>query len=164
MQRPFLLLALTAALGSSACAATGDPSPGSNNPGGPSRSPESAGAPSVEARDVAILVLEQTASSLHVISSARRPRSSFGPAASWNGTGTATHAWKLIGAHGEILASGDIVARGSIEAPPNEKAGAPGAIVAKDTTSFTAKVPHPEAGERIEIAPIANASLVARWP
>lgn len=117
----------------------------------------------MEARDVAILVVEQTASTLRVVSSARRPRSAFGPAASWNGTGTATHTWKLLGQHGETKASGEIVARGTLEAPPNEKAGAPGAIVPKDTLSFTVKVPQPESGEVIEIAPVAGGPA-GRWP
>lgn len=165
MSRPLLLLGLIAALGVSACAANGDPTPGSSTPGGPSRGPDSASAASLEARDVAILVVEQTPSYLRVVSSARRPRSAFGPAASWNGTGPATHTWKLLGQHGEIKASGGIVARGgTLEAPPNDQAGAPGAIVPRDTLSFTVKVPQPEAGETIEIAPVSGGAPAARWP
>ncbi len=167
----FLFFSLVAcALGTAACAANGDPPNGSNlpqdgPPKGPASGPAGNAAASLETRDVAILVLEQTASSLRVTSSARRPRSSFGPAASWNGTGTATHAWKLLGPHGEVIASGEIVARGgALEAPPNPAQGTPAVNVPRDSLSFTAKVPQPAPGETIEIAPVSGGSLVARWP
>ena len=167
----FLFFSLVAcALGTAACAANGDPPNGSNlpqdgPPKGPASGPAGNAASSLETRDVAILVLEQTASSLRVTSSARRPRSSFGPAASWNGTGTATHAWKLLGPHGEGIASGEIVARGgALEAPPNPAQGTPAVNVPRDSLSFTAKVPQPAPGETIEIAPVSGGSLVARWP
>jgi hypothetical protein len=176
-----------AALGLAAgCAASGDPPPGSNasagdpaktadpakavdpaktsdavpGPAGPSAV---AGAP-VETRDVAVLVLVQTPSALRVTSSARRPRSAFGPAASWNGTGTPTHRWVLRGVHGEEIASGDIVARGVIEAPPNPAQGATGVHVKQEGTSFTVKVPQPGAGEAIEITSVSGSGLAARWP
>lgn len=166
----FLFFSLVAcALGTAACAANGDPPNGSNLPqDGPPSGPATAGghaAASMEARDVAILVLEQTPSYLRVTSSARRPRSSFGPAASWNGTGAATHAWKLLGPHGETIAAGDIVARGgALEAPPNPAQGTPAVHVPQDALSFTAKVPQPAPGETIEIAPVSGGTLVARWP
>ncbi|MFO0592125.1 MAG: hypothetical protein U0441_31570 [Polyangiaceae bacterium] len=165
MRIPLMLSLLFAALGLVACAANGDPPNGSNVPcDGTPNHPASGPAVALEARDVAILVVEQTASSLRVTSSARRPRSALGPAASWNGTGAATHTWKLLGPHGEVIASGDIVARGALESPPNESQGAPAVNVPKQDVAFTVKVPQPAPGETIEIAPVGGSSLVARWP
>lgn len=153
--KPLLFLVPLAAIGLAGCAANGDP--------GPEQSAQAAIAPA-EARDVAILVLEQTPSSLRVVSSARRPRSSFGPAASWNGAGTPTHRWSLLGPHGETLASGDIVARSAIEAPPNPQQGAPPVNVPQATFSFDAKVPQPAPGEAIVITAAGAPGLAARWP
>ena len=156
---------LFGALGLAGCAANGDPPNGSNVPGdGTSNHPASGPAVSIEARDVAILVVEQTADSLRVTSSARRPRSALGPSASWNGAGAATHTWKLLGPHGETIASGDIAARGALESPPNEAQGAPAVNVPKQDVVFTVKVPQPAPGETIEIAPVNGSGLVARWP
>lgn len=167
MQRLLFFPLLVAALGTAACAANGDPPNGSKLPddGPPKGQASAGGAASLEARDVAILVLEQTSSYLRVISNARRPRSAFGPAASWNGTGTATHTWKLLDAHGDVITSGEIVARGgTLEAPPNPAQGTPAVNVPAASLSFTVKVPQPAPGETIEIAPVAGSSLVARWP
>ena len=164
MPRLLFVPLLVAALGTAACAANGDPPNGSNVPGEAANVPASGPGPSLEARDVAILVLEQTDSYLRVLSSARRPRSAFGPAASWNGTGTATHTWKLLGPHGETITSGEIVTRGTLEAPPNPSQGAPAVNVPKEALSFTVKVPQPAPGETIEIAPVSGSPLVARWP
>lgn len=156
MVRPFLLVLVPVALGLGACAAPGDPPTG-----GPVREPESAAKPALEARDVAILVVEQGPSYLRVASANRRPRSAFGPAASWNGSGAPTHSWKLLGQHHETIASGPISARTTLEAPPS--AGAPAANVPMETATFTVKVPQPEVGETIEIAPV-NGGPTARWP
>lgn len=158
-----LFLVPIAALGLAACAANGDPPAGSSAPGtGPTE--QAAAGASVEGRDVAVLVLEQTPASLRVVSSNRRPRSSFGPAASWNGKGRPTHRWSLRGPHGETIASGDIVARTSLEAPPDPQQGAPAANVPQASFSFDVKVPQPAPGEAIEITPVSGSSLVARWP
>lgn len=161
MKRPFFLAPL-AALGLAACAANGDP-PGSGAAGA-AKTDQAGAAASVEARDVAILVLEQTPTSLRVVSSNRRPRSSFGPSASWNGAGAPTHRWSLLGPHGETIASGGIVARTSLEAPPNPQQGAPAVNVPQATFSFDVKVPQPAPGEAIEIAPVGGAMPAARWP
>jgi hypothetical protein len=147
-----------AALGLAACAANGDPPPA------PGAAAQSGAAAPIEFRDVAILALEQTPSSLRVVSSNRRPRSSFGPAASWNGTGTPTHRWTLLGPHGEALAAGDIVARNAVEVPPNPQEGAPGTHIAQASFAFDVKVPQPAPGEAIEIKSAGAAGLVARWP
>lgn len=162
---------LLAAFGAlAACAANGDPPPGSTVPAGDppghaaATEPAAGLAAPLESRDIAILVLEQTPAFLRVTSNARRPRSAFGPAAGWNGSGTPTHTWVLRGPHGEALASGDIVARSTLEAPPNPAQGATAAHVPQDSFSFTVKVPQPAPGEVIEIAPAGASGLVARWP
>jgi hypothetical protein len=171
MLRACSRIASLAALGLvAACAANGDPPPGStvpagDPPGGAATTAPAAGlsAP-LSARDIAVLVVEQSPSFLRVVSSARRPRAAFGPSADWNGTGTPTHRWVLRGAHGEALASGDIVARSTLEAPPNPAQGAPAANVPQTTFSFMAKVPQPAPGEAIEISAAGSSALVARWP
>lgn len=153
-----------------ACAANGDPPPGSTVPNGAPPGGVQATAPatsvptSLDTRDVAILVVSQTPTALQVISSNSRPRSSFGPAAGWNGTGTPTHRWVLRNAHGEVLAAGDIVVRSTLEAPPNPAKGAPAAHVEQEQFAFDLKVPKPAPGESIEITSLRAAGLVARWP
>lgn len=145
-------------LGLAGCAANGDPPAGPETPGD---TPSNLTKASVGTRDVAILVLEQTPSSLRVVSSNQRPRSAFGPSASWNGAGKPTHRWTLKGAHGETLAEGGIAVRAAVEAPPGPQG--PAANAPLSTFSFDVKVPLPAAGEAIEIAPVSG-SLVARWP
>src|SRR5262245_48051214 len=116
MRSSFGLLVLAAALASAAaaCAANGDGASagGPHEPLPPSptaaataaiTSTAAAAAAPIDARDVAVLVIEQTPTSLQVTSAARRPRSSFGPAATWNGAGTPTHRWTLLGAAGDTL-------------------------------------------------------------
>jgi hypothetical protein len=172
MSRHPLALPLIAALGLVAgCAAGGgDPQKGSDaaaeTPLTAAAQAPLAGATAapIEARDVAVLVLEQTPSSLRVTSSARRPRSSFGPSAAWNGAGAPTHRWELLGARGEELASGDIVAHSALEVPPNPAQGAPGARVEQSSFAFTARVPQPGPGEAITITDARSAALTVRWP
>jgi len=163
--------AALAALGlDAACAANGDPPSPSTVPATPSAlgnpiptataqaSPVQASPTStpLDARDVAVLVVAQTPAALRVTSSASRPRASFGPSASWNGSGAPTHRWVLRDALGRPLASGDIVARSTLEAPPNPAQGAAAAHVPQDTFSFVARVPQPAAGEIIEIATVGG--------
>lgn len=150
------------ALGAAGCAAN-DPASGGGSPGG-APAAQAAGPAPVEARDVAILVLEQAPGSLRVVSSSRRPRSSFGPSAGWNGSGRATHRWALVGANGATLASGDIAARGAVEAPPNPQQGAPAVNVPQASFSFDVRVPQPGPGEAIEITPADGSAPTVRWP
>ena len=167
---------LLVALGPAACAANGDPPPTSgpaatpastalaagDNPGAGSAA--AAGAPeSVDARDVAILTVEQGPSWLRVTAHNRRPRSSFGPSATWNGTGRPTHRWRLVSREGDTLAAGDITAHGALELPPDPSKGTPGTHTTPDTFAFAVKVPQPAPGEAIEIA-AATGSPVVRWP
>lgn len=148
-------------LGLAGCAANGDAPP---DRGAPPAAPNAAAAAPVESRDVAILVLEQTGSSLRVVSSARRPRSAFGPSAMWNGRGAPTHRWALLGAGGETLASGSIAARGAVEIPPDPRHGVPGAHVPLASLAFDARVPQPAPGETIEITSVSDPAITARWP
>jgi hypothetical protein len=162
MRRPFFLLPVVA-LGLAACAANGDPPAGAAKPD-PAPAGQPAAPASIDSRDVAILVLEQAPSSLRVVSSTRRPRSSFGPAASWNGSGPPTHRWTLLGPNGEALTSGTISARSAVELPPDPRQGTPGANVPLASFAFDVKVPHPGPGEVIEIAPANGTGPVVRWP
>ena len=185
MSRSLLLasLALAAAFAPAACAANGDPPPPSTIPGSPgastaaglgvpagnAASPGNGAAPGsaqalFDARDVGILTLEQTATSLLLIGQNRRPRSSFGPSAGWNGAGRATHRWRLIGADGAVLGTGDIVVHKALEAPPHPAKGAAAVSVEPDVFSFVVRVPVPADGETVEIAAVSNPALVARWP
>lgn len=172
MPRSLLTIPLLAAIGLAAGCAAGGGEPQKQTGAAPETPPlaatqasaPGAAAASIEGRDVAVLVLEQTSSSLRVTSSARRPRSSFGPSASWNGAGAATHRWTLLDARGQALASGDIAARSAIEAPPNPAQGAPAAHLEQSTFSFTAKVPQPGPGEAITISAARGSALTTRWP
>lgn len=173
MPRPFPLVALLAALGPAACAASGDPPSSSGSAPPPPVTPAATGpgngAPAaatqagIDTRDVAILTLEQGPSYLRVTAHNRRPRSSFGPSATWNGAGRATHRWRLVGRDGETLASGDIVVHSVLEAPPNPQKGAPAAHAVPETFAFVVKAPHPAPGEALEITAAAG-SPVVRWP
>ncbi len=178
MLRPFPLVVLLAAIGPAACAASGDPPSSSGSAPPPAVTPAatSAGAgpgngspaatgtqAAIDTRDVAILTLEQGPSYLRVTGHNRRPRSSFGPSATWNGAGRATHRWRLVDRDGETLASGDIVVHSVLEAPPNPQKGAPAAHAVPETFAFVVKAPHPAPGEALEIAAAAGSPAV-RWP
>ncbi|MBK8254909.1 MAG: hypothetical protein IPK82_19900 [Polyangiaceae bacterium] len=162
--------AAVAAVATMGCAAGSDGAPGSVAAQPESTANGTAGgqvltAPaSIEARDVAVLVIEQTSAVIRVLSSATRPRSSFGPAASWNGTGTPTHRWTLRDRNGAEVTSGGIVAKTALEAPPNSKEGVGAANVPLSAVTFEARVPVPAAGEWIEIAAVNGSVTAARWP
>lgn len=112
--------------------------------------------PSPAARDVAQLIVERKDGELRVISAARVPAASLGPAATWNGAGPVTHRYRLIGATGVTLAEGEISASLAHHIAPGPAGPAAHAAPGSEEEVFRVRAPHPTAGEHLEIEAIAT--------
>lgn len=118
---------------------------------------------SPRARAVAVLVVESKDGALQVVSSLRVPREDLGVGATFNGRGTASFRWALVGADGEPLDGGPIAARRDVHVPDNRTVGAPAAHASRDASAFVVRAPYPEEGERIEIVSTSDVTVKTEW-
>lgn len=159
-------LLVVGALAFAACAPAED---GEARRPSPSPAPEPVTiAPAVSAtpepapRDVAVLVVEESAAGLKVLSAKRVAFERLGASARFNGKGRATHRYRLVDSAAKVLDEGDVAARPDVHVPAGP--AGPAAHAELPTTVFTVRAPYPAAGEHIEVVSANDQTVMVRWP